>query len=98
LKSPKRYFIRIVFAWQFRQSEQRFRCETPAAHSLISANGFLGAKRLIELCNELQNLGETGAVEEAVPLLPVLETEFKNVCETLSEEMRKAVEAEITAV
>jgi len=40
-----------------------------AAHSLMSANGFLGAKRLMELCKELQNLGETGAVEEAVPLL-----------------------------
>ena len=58
-----------------------------AAHSLISANGFLGAKRLIELCKELQNLSETGAVAETVPLLPVLETEFEKVCKALSEEI-----------
>ncbi len=58
-----------------------------AAHSLLSANGFLGAKRLIELCKELQNLGETGAVEEAVPLLPVLEAEYEKVREAFFEEL-----------
>ena len=58
-----------------------------AAHSLLSANGFLGAKRLIELCKEFQHLAETGAVEEAVPLLPVLEAEYEKVREAFFEEL-----------
>jgi HPt (histidine-containing phosphotransfer) domain-containing protein len=58
-----------------------------AAHSLLSANGFLGAKRLIALCKEFQRLGETLAVEEAVPLLPVLEAEYEKVREAFFEEL-----------
>ena len=66
------------------------------AHSLLSANGFLGAKRLIELCNEFQNLGETGAVEAAVPLLPVLQAEYEKVREAFFEELGKTEATEIT--
>ena len=58
------------------------------AHSLISASGFLGAKRIVELCKELQNLGQTDAVEQAVPLLPVLEAEYEKVRDALSGELR----------
>jgi signal transduction histidine kinase/CheY-like chemotaxis protein len=59
-----------------------------SAHSLLSANGFLGAKRLIELSKELQHLGETGAVADAVPLLPVLEAEFEKVRDAFHAELR----------
>jgi CheY-like chemotaxis protein/HPt (histidine-containing phosphotransfer) domain-containing protein len=58
------------------------------AHSLISASGFLGAKRIVELCKEIQILGQADAVEQAVPLLPVLETEYEKVREAISEELR----------
>ena len=58
-----------------------------AAHSFLSANGFLGAKRLIELCNEFQIIGETGVVAAAAPLLPVLEAEYEKVRDAFFEEL-----------
>ena len=58
------------------------------AHSMISASGFLGAKRIVELCKKFQKLGQTDAVEKAVPLLPVLAVEHEKVREALAEELR----------
>jgi CheY-like chemotaxis protein len=65
-----------------------------AAHSLISSSGFLGAKRLVEICRELQNLGDTGTTEEAVPLRPILEAEYKLFHENLLEELKRAEASE----
>jgi HPt (histidine-containing phosphotransfer) domain-containing protein len=68
-----------------------------AAHSLISTSGFLGAKRLVELCREFQNLGQTGTTDDALPLLPVLDAEYEKVREALFEELRKTADTEILA-
>ncbi len=67
-----------------------------AAHSLISTCGFLGAKRLVELYKELQNLALTATTESAIPLLPVLEEEYEIFRLVLLEELRKSGGAEIT--
>ncbi len=62
---------------------------TRVAHSFLSANAFLGAKRLEALSMEIQNLGQAGALEGAVPLVSVLVTEYEKVCQALSEELGK---------
>jgi signal transduction histidine kinase/CheY-like chemotaxis protein/HPt (histidine-containing phosphotransfer) domain-containing protein len=64
-----------------------------AAHSLISSSGFLGAKRLVELCRELQSMGLKGSTENALPLLLLAEAEYVKVGEALSEELRKTPDA-----
>ena len=66
------------------------------AHSLISTCGFLGAKRLVELYKELQNLALTATTESAIPLLPVLEEEYEIFRLVLLEELKKSEDAEIT--
>ena len=68
-----------------------------AAHSLISSCGFLGAKRLVELYRELQNLALASATASAIPLLPVLEEEYEIFRLVLLEELRKSEGAEITS-
>lgn len=66
-----------------------------AAHNLLSANAFLGAKKLEELSKEFQNIGLAGAMESALPLLPVLVAEYEKVCQVLSEELEKLDEMDI---
>ncbi len=66
-----------------------------AAHRLISSCGFLGAKRLLELYREFQNLALTGATETAIPLLPVLEAEYESFRQILLEELRKSDLSEV---
>jgi two-component system, sensor histidine kinase and response regulator len=65
-----------------------------AAHSLVSTSGFLGAMRLMGLCRELQSLAQTGTTEDAVPLLPALEEEYRKVREALVVELRETADAE----
>lgn len=58
-----------------------------AAHGLISSTGFLGAVRLVEICREMQRLGESGTLQNAVSLLPLLNAEFEGFCEALTAEL-----------
>ncbi len=55
-----------------------------AAHSLKSTSGNLGATMLVELCRELEAMGRAGTTDNAILLLPLLEEEYKRVCEALA--------------
>ena len=68
-----------------------------AAHSLSSASGYVGARKLMELSRELQNLGHAGTTEGALALLPVLEAEYEKVCEVLFGELQNSEDTEILA-
>jgi HPt (histidine-containing phosphotransfer) domain-containing protein len=49
------------------------------AHTLKGASLNLGARRMGEICRQLQALGEAGTVEGAVELVEELEREFDRV-------------------
>jgi CheY-like chemotaxis protein/HPt (histidine-containing phosphotransfer) domain-containing protein len=55
-----------------------------AAHSLKSTSGNLGAMMLAEMCKELEAMGRAGTTDNAILLLPLLEDEYKRVCEALA--------------
>jgi signal transduction histidine kinase/DNA-binding response OmpR family regulator/HPt (histidine-containing phosphotransfer) domain-containing protein len=59
-----------------------------AAHSLKSSSAMVGAKRLSELCRELEMLGKSGAVESAAGKLEAFEAELGRVLPAL-ETMRR---------
>jgi CheY-like chemotaxis protein/HPt (histidine-containing phosphotransfer) domain-containing protein len=61
-----------------------------ATHSFISSCGWLGAKRLVELCRELQNMGTNGDTRDVTPLLTVLAAEYEKVREVLLVESKRS--------
>ncbi len=58
-----------------------------AAHSLKSASANLGATRLAALCDELEELGRSGGVAQALAPLGIVEFEFEAVCNALAREL-----------
>lgn len=54
-----------------------------AAHGLKGGSANFGALYLASLCQHLENLGESGQLEGARPLLGDLEQEFEKVCSEL---------------
>ena len=69
-----------------------------AAHSLKSSSGNLGATKLATLCTELESMGREGTREGSHSLLPVLEVEYKRVCEALAKEMRASCKSRLSAL
>ncbi len=58
-----------------------------SAHSLKSASANLGAKKLAELCQQLEPLGSEDKAGEAVATLGIVEFEFEAVCNALGREL-----------
>ena len=58
-----------------------------SAHSLKSASANLGAKKLAELCQQLETLGRDDKASEAVATLGIVEFEFEAVCNALGREL-----------
>jgi signal transduction histidine kinase/DNA-binding response OmpR family regulator len=56
------------------------------AHRLKSGSANLGATRMAELCRELEQLGRSGALDDATTLLARVETEFRQVVAALQAE------------
>jgi HPt (histidine-containing phosphotransfer) domain-containing protein len=50
-----------------------------AAHALKSASGNIGASAVHELCNELESIGRTGAIDGAGAKVQQLEAEYARV-------------------
>jgi len=59
------------------------------AHSLKSASANVGAARLATLCRELEQLGRTGSIASAAPLLADMEREFQSVRQSLHDLLEK---------
>ena len=60
------------------------------AHALKGSSLQLGAKRMGELCEILEEQGRAGTTSGASVLLPVLEEEFARVCKALAAEKESA--------
>ena len=58
-----------------------------SAHTLKSASANLGAKKLAELCQQLEVLGGDDKASEAVATLGIVEYEFEAVCNALGREL-----------
>ena len=58
-----------------------------AAHSLQGTGGYLGARRLVELCTQLESLDD---VREAGPLVDEVERVLQDVLAAVEEEARRA--------
>jgi two-component system sensor histidine kinase/response regulator len=57
-----------------------------AAHSLRGSSGNIGARSLAARCQELENLANNNNLEQARPLLSLLEGEYRQVCQALAAE------------
>jgi HPt (histidine-containing phosphotransfer) domain-containing protein len=60
-----------------------------AAHSLRGTALYLGARRLAELCGELEQRGRDGRLEGAEPLVNALEPQVRRLAEALQAECRR---------
>ncbi|MEE2983752.1 MAG: Hpt domain-containing protein [Pseudomonadota bacterium] len=58
-----------------------------SAHSLKSASANLGASRLAELCEELEDFGRNDNAMGSLASLGIVEFEFEAVCNALSQEL-----------
>lgn len=58
-----------------------------SAHGLKSCSAMMGAYRLTELCDQLENLRSAQSLEEASTLIPVVRQEFDLVCGIFSAEL-----------
>ena len=54
------------------------------AHTLKSSCGQLGARRMEDLCEFIETSAHNRHVDEAAPMVPLLEAEFKRVQEELA--------------
>ncbi len=61
------------------------------AHRMKSGSANLGATRMAELCRELEELGRSGELGEAVALLQRVESEFRRVVAALQVERKRGV-------
>jgi CheY-like chemotaxis protein len=60
-----------------------------AAHALKGASANIGARRMAEITEQLQALGEAGSVEGAAPLIDTLQVEFVGVRAEIAAELEK---------
>ncbi len=58
-----------------------------AAHSLKSASGFLGATKVMNLCQSLENLARQNSLDEAAEMLAALEPAFEHAKTALEGEL-----------
>ncbi len=58
------------------------------AHRMKSSSGILGARRISEMFKSLEQTGKTDSFTKAKELLPVVGTEFEQVCSLFEEEIR----------
>jgi signal transduction histidine kinase/CheY-like chemotaxis protein len=61
-----------------------------AAHALKSSSAQVGARRLSDLCRELESLAREDRCDEAAAAAAALEREFEIACEHLSAELQQA--------
>jgi HPt (histidine-containing phosphotransfer) domain-containing protein len=59
------------------------------AHTLMSASANVGALRLADLCGELRQIGQRGALNEATRILTLAEDEFDLVKDELERRLDK---------
>lgn len=59
------------------------------AHSLKGSSGNIGASRMSEICNELQNVGASGNLARAPEVLEQLEAEFVRVRPALEDQIEE---------
>ncbi len=62
------------------------------AHSLKSSSGNLGAVRLQRLCQQMEDAGEDGRLDDAQALLPELETTAEQTLRSLEMKRTSAME------
>jgi signal transduction histidine kinase/CheY-like chemotaxis protein len=60
-----------------------------SAHSLKSASGSIGARRMFELSATLENMGRDNKIEDARMILEEIEHLFPMTCELLEQEVRR---------
>jgi CheY-like chemotaxis protein len=60
-----------------------------AAHALKGASANIGARRMAEIAEQLQALGEAGSVAGAAPLIEALQVEFAGVRTEITVELEK---------
>jgi PAS domain S-box-containing protein len=60
-----------------------------SAHGLKSCSAMMGAYRLTNLCNQLEELRSAQFLEEASTLIPVIRQEFDRVCGIFSAELAR---------
>jgi len=59
-----------------------------AAHTLKSITATLGATTLSQFCKQLEAIGSTGSVADALAIVPLLETEYERVKAALQIELQ----------
>jgi HPt (histidine-containing phosphotransfer) domain-containing protein len=59
-----------------------------AAHTIKSSSHDFGATRLAKLCQELENMGKAGILDEAAELVTKVEAEYEQVKVALEAVMR----------
>ena len=66
---------RLRNAWQAGNIQEVHR----AAHSLKGSAGNIGARRLFEVCRQLDDISKSGDLADATPFVDALEVEFGKV-------------------
>jgi two-component system, sensor histidine kinase and response regulator len=66
---------------------------TAAAHSLKGSSGFFGARRLQELCGQIEKAGKAGNLESAAGLLTSLELQLQLVLAAAEAELKREISA-----
>ena len=58
-----------------------------AAHNLKSSSGHVGATTLMQLCKELESMGQAGTLSDAEAMVVRIEAEYDLVRQALSQEI-----------
>jgi HPt (histidine-containing phosphotransfer) domain-containing protein len=58
-----------------------------AAHTMKSSSAHVGARRLSELCRELEGLGREDSLQTATDLLAEIQAEYEQVCPELKAQL-----------
>jgi len=59
------------------------------AHSLKSASGNIGARKIFELCAKLEDMGRDKEIDDASEILEEIRYLYPNVCELLEQEVQR---------
>ena len=77
---------RLRIAWASQNIEEMYR----AAHSLKGSAGNIGAERLMKVCSQLDEMGRSGDLANASPLVDALASEFDKVAAEIHRIIGKA--------